>query len=454
MAYTKIRSIKSTVDKAIAYITNPNKTSNSIYIYGYNVAPKTASIEFEFTERIAKDIKGDFKKEKGNLAYHLIQSFDYKDILTPKEAMEIGKKTIEELTDKKYEYVISTHVDGNCIHNHIIFNAVSFIDYKRFNCKPYKTVAKIREISDKYCLENGLNIIKTNNQKGISYYEWTMKKQGLSWKENLKNIIDKNILKAKSFEEFLELMKENKYEIKQGKYLAFKYINQERFIRSYKIGLDYSEEKIKERINNKAKEIKINFKGKNIYKKQLPLHIQLKLKSRKIAIKNIKETFNSIYRLGKNYNIETMNDLIEQKGNASIKSNEIKSTLKGIEKEIKQTQEKQRNILIYLKYNDLNNKYQKAINKNAFYMKYESELILYNSAIKNLEILTPEEIKTEKNINEEKIKNLQETYISLKTELQKETEKIKDIEKVESKILELSKSEKEKQKSKKKNIEL
>ena len=49
MAYTKIRNIKTTINKAIDYITNPAKTNNSKFVYGYNVTPKTASIEFSFT---------------------------------------------------------------------------------------------------------------------------------------------------------------------------------------------------------------------------------------------------------------------------------------------------------------------------------------------------------------------------------------------------------------------
>jgi len=287
MAYTKIKNIKSTVNKAIEYITNPLKTNNGLYIYGYNVTPKTASIEFSFTEKLAEDIVGDFKKTNGNLAYHIIQSFDYKDILTPQEALEIGKKTVEELTDGKYEYVIATHIDKTCIHNHIIFNAISFKDYKRFNSKPFKTVAQLRKISDKFCSEQGLTIIensKNNNSK--SYYEWSMERQGLSWKKTLKNIIDKNILNAKTFDEFIKLMKNDKYEIKQGKYLAFKHEGQERYIRCYKLGNNYSEEMIKNRIENKQK---FKFNRKTLHKLPLPLNILVMLKSRKQAITNIKD---------------------------------------------------------------------------------------------------------------------------------------------------------------------
>ena len=244
MAYTKIKNIKSTLNKAIEYIVNPDKTNNQIYVYGSGVSPKTAYLEFKMTEELATNIKGNYKQENGNLAYHIIQSFDYKDILTPEEALEIGKKTVEKFTKGKYEYVIATHIDKTCIHNHIIFNAVSNIDYTRFNSKPYKTVNELRKASDEICIENNLTVIENSKNKGKSYYEWQMKKVGLSWKENLKNIIDKNIVKSKSFEDFISLMQEDNYEIKQGKYLAFKNIGSEKFIRTYRLGLNYSEENL------------------------------------------------------------------------------------------------------------------------------------------------------------------------------------------------------------------
>ena len=459
MAYTKIKNIKSTINKAIEYITNPLKTNNGTYIYGYNVTPKTASIEFSFTEKLAKDIVGDFKREDGNLAYHIIQSFDYKDILTPQEALEIGKKTVEEFTEGKYEYVIATHIDKTCIHNHIIFNSVSFKDYKRFNSKPYKTIAMLRSISDSICSEKGLHILKPQKNDSKSYYEWLMDKQGLSWKRTLKNIIDKNIINSKSFNEFLELMRKDNYEIKQGKYLAFKYEGQERYIRVHKLGLNYSEEKIKERIlsKNKFKNV-INSKSP---KYNLPLNVMLMLKARKEAIKNIKDISNLIYQLEQTHNIKDMKDIKIKKGELCLEANSLKTDLKEIEKHIKDKQEKQRNILIYNKYKIINDKYNKAINKKKFYNDKEAELTLFKSAEtyilnNNLTNLNQLEIETEK-----ELKNLQEKYIEKRSSLKEKQTILDNITRIEKTISNISKNkttkkekEQEQNKKKKRNIGL
>ncbi len=70
--------------------------------------------------------------DKGdNLAFHLIQSFK-PDEVDAETAHDIGKKFADSVLRGKYEYVLSTHVDKGHIHNHIIFNATSFVDYHKY----------------------------------------------------------------------------------------------------------------------------------------------------------------------------------------------------------------------------------------------------------------------------------------------------------------------------------
>jgi len=110
MAYTEIHPIKSTLDKAIEYICNPEKTDEKILISSFGCSYETADIEFENTLDQTKIKKGD------NLAHHLIQSFDH-DEITPELAHEIGKKLADKVTGGQYEYVLTTHIDKGHIHN-------------------------------------------------------------------------------------------------------------------------------------------------------------------------------------------------------------------------------------------------------------------------------------------------------------------------------------------------
>ncbi len=102
---------------------------------------------------------------KFSIARHLIQSFDIGEV-TPELAHEIGKQFADEILDGKYEYVLTTHIDKDHVHNHLIFNAVDFVDYHAY--KSYTRIYyDMREISDRLCKENGLSVIPPSQHKGI-----------------------------------------------------------------------------------------------------------------------------------------------------------------------------------------------------------------------------------------------------------------------------------------------
>ena len=128
MAYLKIFPIKVTDKKALDYITNPDKTEEKLLVSSFGCSPETADLEFSMTREMAKKNgmdKGD------NLAFHLIQSFKPGEV-DAETAHRLGQQFANEVLKGKYEYVISTHVDKNHIHNHIIFNAASFVDHHKY----------------------------------------------------------------------------------------------------------------------------------------------------------------------------------------------------------------------------------------------------------------------------------------------------------------------------------
>ena len=173
MAITKIHPIKTTLDLSIKYICNPEKTDEEILISTHACGHETAALEFEMTRQ-------SWNSSTKNLARHLIQSFDPDDKLTPEIAHEIGKKLIDETLKGKYEYILTTHIDKGHIHNHILFNNVSFIDGLAYNSNK-KTYHQIRNASDNLCKEYGLSIIEeSSNEKGKSYKEYQERKKGKS----------------------------------------------------------------------------------------------------------------------------------------------------------------------------------------------------------------------------------------------------------------------------------
>ena len=121
MAITKIKPIRGTVNKALAYILDPQKTDDQLYVASYGCAASDAAAkEFEWTRNLAAQQGMQMPKV---IARHLIQSFAI-DEVTPEQAHEIGKQFADEWLKGKYEYVIATHIDKGHCHNHIIDSSV------------------------------------------------------------------------------------------------------------------------------------------------------------------------------------------------------------------------------------------------------------------------------------------------------------------------------------------
>ena len=218
MAVTKIKPIRGTVNKALAYILDPKKTDDELYVSSYGCAASDAAAkEFEWTRNLAVQQGMQMPKV---IARHLIQSFDVGEV-TPEQAHEIGKQFADEWLKGKYEYVIATHIDKGHCHNHIIFNAVNYVDFHAYRSNK-QTYRQMRQLSDEICKEHGLSVIPPSQSKGMSYKEYTEAKRGTSWKQKLKQTIDRCVITAKDYDEFLKMMQDAGYEIKTGKYISFR----------------------------------------------------------------------------------------------------------------------------------------------------------------------------------------------------------------------------------------
>ncbi|EIZ3214087.1 relaxase/mobilization nuclease domain-containing protein [Listeria monocytogenes] len=206
MAVTKIHAIKKTPKLAIDYITNPEKTDGQLLVSSYNCQANYASSEMEMTRDFAREVKGDYRKTGGadNLAYHLIQSFSPDDNVTPEQAHELGRQLADELLEGKHEYVISTHIDKGHVHNHIIFNSVSFYDLKKFRSQPYRTANKIKEISNRICAENDLSISPRKTALKDSYTAYRERRKNTSYRAEIRKRLNMILNESSTLEEVKE----------------------------------------------------------------------------------------------------------------------------------------------------------------------------------------------------------------------------------------------------------
>ena len=270
MAITKIWSVKSRLDISLKYIANPDKTSiqpnieavegvikyiknndkteQCKYVKAYNCTVDKAFSEMMETQ----EFFGKAGSKNSVLAYHLVQSF--KDFeTTPEIAHKCGLELAERLFADKYEVVVATHLDHKHLHNHIIINAVSYLDgYKyRNNFKDY--FIDIRGISDQICIENCLSVIEHPKHRGMHYGEWLALKEGRpTIRGSIRRDIDEIIKCSYTMEQFWQNLKKRGFVVhRKGpniKYTSIIAPNAKRPMRLDNLGEGYSEAEILERI--------------------------------------------------------------------------------------------------------------------------------------------------------------------------------------------------------------
>ena len=379
MAVTKIKAIRGTLSKAIAYILNPEKTDEKLLVSSYGCASETAAREFEWTRKIAEQ-KG--VNPVRIIARHVIQSFEIGEV-TPELAHEIGKQFADEILGGKYEYVLTTHIDKDHVHNHLIFNAVDFVDYHAY--KSYKRIYyDMREVSDRLCKENGLSVIPPSQNKGMGYKEYTEAKRGTSWKQKLKQTIDRLVITAKDYDDFLRLMQEAGYEIKTGKYISFRAKGQERFTRSKTIGENYTEERIKERIAGRTprrSQRQTTPKGISLIgdiQERIRL-IDSKGYEHKAKLTILKEAARTLNYLTEN-NLLQYADLEKKVEDVHSSYDRTGKELKGVEARLREVQPLIKNISNYQRLKPVYDAFQKAKDKPGFKAKHEAELVIFEAA--------------------------------------------------------------------------
>lgn len=367
------------MSKAIAYILNPEKTDEKLLVSSYGCASETAAREFEWTRKIAEQ-KG--MNPVRIIARHVIQSFEIGEV-TPELAHEIGKQFADEILGGKYEYVLTTHIDKDHVHNHLIFNAVDFVDYHAY--KSYKRIYyDMREVSDRLCKENGLSVIPPSQNKGMGYKEYTEAKRGTSWKQKLKQTIDRLVITAKDYDDFLRLMQEAGYEIKTGKYISFRAEGQERFTRSKTIGENYTEERIKERIAGRTprrSQRQTTPKGISLIgdiQERIRL-IDSKGYEHKAKLTILKEAARTLNYLTEN-NLLQYADLEKKVEDVHGSYDRTGKELKGVEARLREVQPLIKNISNYQRLKPVYDAFQKANDKPGFKAKHEAELVIFEAA--------------------------------------------------------------------------
>ena len=430
MAYIKIFPIKVTDKKALDYITNPDKTDEKLLVSSFGCSPETADLEFALTRETAKKNgmdKGD------NLAFHLIQSFKPGEV-DAETAHRLGQQFADEVLKGKYEYVISTHVDKDHIHNHIIFNAASFVTNHKYvsNKRSYH---KICRISNRICQENRLATSMPTGEKGKSYKENMEYQRGTSWKAKLRVSIDKAIWSSINYEEFLQKMQLAGYEIRQGKNLSFRAPEQKNFTYMKSLGSYYTEENVRLRLE------------KNRYKTKSPKNLsreaRLYINISTYVITGNREGFerwaklNNLKEAAKTFNYLSENNLLNYEDFQQHIS-DVENSIKVADQRIQEIRTELTTQKIIQKHCDSYRLCRKVIedgksapDRKIYRSRYQAEYQLHDSLKKELQDLGVTKIPSSEKI-QKRIENLeteQTTTVQEKQELRKKQKMLDVIQK-------------------------
>ena len=324
------------------------------------------------------------RSQKSNIiAYQIRQSFRPGEI-TAEEANRIGYELAFRFLKGKHAFIVATHTDREHIHNHIIYNSTTLDGTRKFRDFFFSGLA-VQRLSDLICLEHQLSVIEKKpyreRQKRITYPPKE------SNRDRLCSVIDE-ILQQKptDYEDFLQKLEQQGYEIKRGKYTSVKGARQKRFIRFKTLGAGYSEDEIKAVIAGKAEHRPHQKQPPKEQPFQLLVDIQAKLAEGKgggyerwAKKYNLKEMSKTLIFL-QEQKIGSADDLKERADTALSRYHKLGDSIKVAEKRMAEIAVLRAHIVNYAKTRPVYDAYRKSGYSSKFLEAHREEITLHKAA--------------------------------------------------------------------------
>jgi hypothetical protein len=404
----KGKSIAESIKGRTDYAKNPDKTDGGRLVTSFGCNVRIVDAEFLLAKRQYASITGRQIRKHDVLAYQIRQSFKPGEV-TPEEANKIGYELAMRFTKGKHAFIVATHIDKAHIHNHIIFNS-TVLDCSRKFRDFLGTGKAVRRLSDQICLEHGLSIIENPKRSGKSYNKWLGDKKPLSHQEKLRQVINAILLERPAdFDAFLLKMEAARYEIKRGKYPAFRAQGEKKFTRLRSLGEGYSEQKILEVIDGK----KPFPSSRSVHAQSAPprvsllVDIEAKLQAGKglgyehwAKLFNLKQMAQTLNYLSEN-NLLEYRELEEKAASASARFNELSAQIKATESRMAEIGNLKKQIYNYSKTRAVYIAYRKAGYSKKFYAAHEGDLLLHKAAKQAFDSLNVKKLPTVKSLQSE-----------------------------------------------------
>ena len=330
------------------YIENPDKTEQGQFVSSYACSALTADEEFMLSKR-QYDLVNGRRQKSDVIAYQIRQSFRPGEI-TAEEANKVGYELAMRFTKGKHAFVVATHTDRQHIHNHAIFNSTALDGSRKFRDFFFSALA-VQRLSDLICLEHQLSVIE-----------------------------------IKHYEDFLQKLEQQGYEVKRGKYTAVKGKGQKRFIRFRTLGTGYGEDEIKAVLEGKAKHQPYQKKQPKEQPFQLLVDIQEKMAEgksvgyKKWATKfNLKEMSKTLLFL-QEQKISSADELQDRAAAATERYHAMGDSIKAAEARLTEIAVLKTHIINYAKTRPVYDAYRKSGYSKKFLEAHREEITLHKAA--------------------------------------------------------------------------
>ena len=296
-------------------------------------------------------------------------------------------------------------------------------------------------MSDELCKEHNLSVIIPGAQRGRKYKEWQSEQNGSAWKTQIRKDINFCIKSASTYEEFLLLMRAKGYEIKgetfeegAAKYISFRPLDKERFVRgsAKSLGKEYTKERIRERIKKK-RERKAVIPKKDYSARRLIDSSDEKFQNSPglqqwATIENLKIAAQSYNEVGSLSDLKHQITVKTEAGKSAKQSVvKLEHHMKDLAEIIKYAEQYKTNRSYHIAY-------KKSKNPDAYFRRYESQLTLYGGARRvleqtgiNLKGLNVDKLKAEYQELMKQKNELTSTYKNCEKEVQSLNRKLENL---------------------------
>lgn len=411
----KGRTVGQAISNIIDYVANPQKTDNGRLITSFQCNSKMADAEFLYAKQLYMRKTGRDRGSDNVIAYHLRQSFVPGEI-TPEEANRLGQELAKRFTKGRHAYIVCTHIDKKHIHNHIIWNSTTIECDRKFR-NFWGSTKAVRRLNDTICIENGYSIVDNPKAHGQSYNKWLGDQAKPSHRELLRIAIDNALAqKPENLDVLLQLLKDVGYEIKAGKQLSFRGMDQKRFIRMDTLGDGYTKDELIAVISGERKHTPRKKKSIITEKPKVNLLIDLQAKlqegkgagyARWAKVYNLKQMAQAMNYLT-DHNLLEYDALKKKTEDATTRHNTLSAQIKSAEARMAEIAVLRTHIINYSKTRDVYVQYRKSGYSKKFLAEHESEIILHKAAKKAFDELGLTKIPTKKSLDAEYARLLEE----------------------------------------------